>query len=485
MPPFKSKRTINGAALWKRTLLAGIIIIFSVATAVATTVLTEVNQSINIFKDNVIAIPALKEPGALDNVEPSGAQTILVLGSDHRFADSKTGANSDTMILVRLDPNKKVTAVLSIPRDLRVNIPGYGALKINAAYQLGGAKLTVKTIRSLMGIPINHVVNINFGGFTRVVDRLGCIYTDVDQRYYHSNANVPPTLQYSEINIKPGYQLLCGEQALTFVRYRHTDTDLVRAARQKLFLGEAREQIGKARIFNDRKTLLKIIATSTETDLTEKKDILSVLKLATLSAQNPIEGIAFAPVQDSQDSGTDLIVAPETLNQLRKRFFDATSSASASKPVQKNAKRSKPRAPDGNLSAKIPARMLARQLRMQVYYPALATRGAQYGDVRAYTIADRNNKKYQAYRMVVSISGANQYYGVQGTTWKNPPILDGPHGTRVVGSRRFNVYRDGSRVRLISWTTKQATYWISNTLLASLSSRQMYALAESLTRSRA
>ena len=92
--------------------------------------------------------------------KPGKPQTIMILGSDRRFADIKKNnpllkrsnpARSDTILLVRLDPDQEATAVLSIPRDLKVLIPGYGINKINAAYSLGGADLTAKTIKSLFG----------------------------------------------------------------------------------------------------------------------------------------------------------------------------------------------------------------------------------------------------------------------------------------------------------------------------------------------
>ncbi len=83
---------------------------------------------------------------------------------------------------------------------------------------------------------------MNFGGFQRAVNRLGCVYIDVDHRYYHSNAGLPPSAQYSEIDIKPGYQKLCGAKALDYVRYRHIDSDFVRSARQQDFLRQAKGQ---------------------------------------------------------------------------------------------------------------------------------------------------------------------------------------------------------------------------------------------------
>ena len=132
---------------------------------------------------------------------------------------------------------------MSIPRDLKVEIPGVGTDKFNAAYTYGGPKLTLQVVKELTGLPINHVVNVDFLGFVRAVDAIGCVYVDVDRRYYHSNEGLPPSEQYAEINIQPGYQLLCGKKALQYVRYRHTDTDIVRSARQQDFISDARQRV--------------------------------------------------------------------------------------------------------------------------------------------------------------------------------------------------------------------------------------------------
>src|SRR5256885_17158564 len=112
--------------------------------------------------------------GLVDYVPTGKPQTILLLGSDRRFVDikAKNPVRSDTIMLLRLDPSKGATAVMSIPRDLKVDIPGHGISKINEAYSDGGPALTVRTVRQLLGIPINHVVNVNFGGFRGIVNRL-------------------------------------------------------------------------------------------------------------------------------------------------------------------------------------------------------------------------------------------------------------------------------------------------------------------------
>ena len=91
-------------------------------------------------------------------------------------------------------------------------------------------------------------------------------------------------------------------------------------------------------------------------------------------------------------------------------------------------------------------------------------------------------KKHEAYRLVVSKGINGEYYGIQGMTWKDPPILDNPDGTRIAAGRKLKLYYDGRRLRLVAWRTRRAVYWVSNTLSQSLNNRQMLAIAESLTR---
>src|SRR5690349_16883927 len=170
----------------KRFALGALLITVLTAAATATATLLEIGEDVGIIKKGA-KIPGISS--VLDEVDAGEPQTIAILGSDRRWVDRnvKEAARSDTILLIRLDPSKDATAVMSIPRDLVVDIPGHGRDKINAAYSLGGPKLTVQTIRQLFGFSINHVVNVNFGGFREAVDRLGCVYVDIDRRYFNDN----------------------------------------------------------------------------------------------------------------------------------------------------------------------------------------------------------------------------------------------------------------------------------------------------------
>lgn len=481
----------------RRALLAALVVIASSATAVATAALLEFDTLVDAFNSESRG-PGF-DTGVLDKVDPGGPQTILLLGADKRWGgvNKADPVRSDTMMLVRLDPDRGATAVMSIPRDLKVKIPGYEKSKvpnkINVAMALGGPALAVRTVRSLLGIPITHVVTVNFRGFRRAVDRLGCIYSDVDRRYFNDNA--PPYgggANYAVIDVKAGYQRLCGQDALDYVRYRHFDNDVIRAARQQQFLTDAKNQIGVSDLFDDRKELLRIFGRYTQTDIRDGDAILRLMKLVVDSAQQPVQEVQFPG-----DIGPSYVtVTPKNLRLAVERFKNADGTARsgtgavARKQRKKAGRKAKARkqAPTGASLQVAPraaedvAIRLATRARFRVYYPRLAVPGASYlvDDSRSYDLFDRGRKRHKAYRIVVRTGRIGQYYGIQGTTWSAPPILDNPSGSRTSGKQKFDLYKDGGRLRLVAWRTPTARYWVSNTLLYSLSNAQMLAIARSM-----
>jgi len=471
----------------KRFALGAVMIVALSATAVSTGLLLEVHDSINIIERESTPIPGVSN--VLDDVPAGEPKTILVLGSDRRYGDGKDAPpRSDTIIVVRLDPDRGATAAMSIPRDLKVEIPGHGSNKVNAAYELGGPKLTVRTVRDLLGIEINHVINVNFGGFQRAVKRLGCVYVDVDRRYF--NANGGPG-GYATIDLKPGYQRLCGKDSLDFVRYRHEDNDFVRGARQQEFLRQAKDQIGLGKVFGDRKELLRIFGRYTQTDIAQRDDaaILQLIRLAYDSSKNPLTEVPF-PAEDAGDS--DLEISIEDLQKTVDRFIDvggSQPSQEADKPKPKVVKRRKGGLAPGlvvrkkqgedhvlNIALKLP--------RLPMYLPTAITARGGYDDdsPRAYSIRDRDGKLHKAYRIVLAQGDDGQYYGVQGTTWKAAPILDNPTDTVRMRRRTYMRFFDGRKIRMIAWRTPNAAYWVSNTLTRNLTNRQMMDIARSLQR---
>jgi len=192
----------------------------------------------------------------LDVSIPGHAAIALVLGYDQREGGAfTTSSRSDTVMLIRADPVSKTISVLSIPRDLGVPIycpdrSGSGmyatgeVTRINTAFADCGPAGTVDTVKMMTGLPINYLITVNFHGFKQIVDKLGGIWLDVDRRYYHVN-NGTAAENYSNIDLEPGYQLLNGTQALEWVRYRHTDDDYHRIARQQEFVEALKDQFAR------------------------------------------------------------------------------------------------------------------------------------------------------------------------------------------------------------------------------------------------
>ena len=156
---------------------------------------------------------------------------VLLLGVDER--EGEIGARADTVILMNVDNKHNRVALLSIPRDTKVNIPGRGTNKINDAYVFGGPELTAKTVSELVGIPVKNYVVANFDGFEGVVDALGGVTIDVERNMYHFDDIYPE----HTINLKKGEQLLDGHKALQYVRFRGDALgDISRTERQLNFL---------------------------------------------------------------------------------------------------------------------------------------------------------------------------------------------------------------------------------------------------------
>jgi LCP family protein required for cell wall assembly len=202
-----------------------------------------------------------------DAVSPKHAAIALVLGYDHRAGEGNLPSRSDTIMLLRADPTTKSISMLSFPRDLNVEIyckhhPLYQA-KINAAYAACGSKGTVETVEKLTGLPINYLITVNFRGFKEVVNKLGGVWLDVDRRYLNTHGG-SCSYCYATINIDPGYQRLTGGAALDYVRYRHTDSDLYRVARQQQFVQAMKEQLSSSFSFLRALRLVGVLTRNVE-----------------------------------------------------------------------------------------------------------------------------------------------------------------------------------------------------------------------------
>lgn len=169
---------------------------------------------------------------------------IVIIGADERENDR---GRSDTLIIAYLNKSLKKAALLSVPRDLKVDIPGRGRDKINAAYAFGGSELTIETVEDLIGEETDFYVKVNLEAFVKTVDTLGGVditvpdYEGEMTRGRHHGMHYDDNWGNLHINLEPGLQHLDGEQAMGFVRYRHSKyggaiNDLQRAENQQAFI---------------------------------------------------------------------------------------------------------------------------------------------------------------------------------------------------------------------------------------------------------
>lgn len=487
--------------LWAKFTLASFLIVGSTAGATTASMLLYVGDIADALSDNLVQRGV---EDILETIEPGAPQTIMIIGSDIRPDERKMGirfGRSDTTILLRLNPNKNAFSLLSIPRDLKVDIPGHGIAKFNDAYTLGGPKLTLRTVKELTGLEVNHLVNVNFAGFAKAVNAIGCVYVDVDRRYYHSNEGLAAADQYAEIDVRPGYQRLCGFKALDYARYRHTDNDIVRAARQQDFLREARHKVPPTKLFTDRKKLINIFTEYTTSDIDDPREMIDVLHLFIAARNAPVKEVHFQTTL-----GKSFVYAsPGQIEQAVSDFLGTKKTpgargrtAAPEEPVRpespKNGKAKKAKAKKVPKKGRGPADVVStgfgksfawyvrRQNRkIAIWYPGIVQTGSEFVQrPRVYTLKDpalRRSERF-SYKFVLR-TRHGEYYGLQGTKYEEAPILEAPHEERTFDNddRTYDLYYDGDRLRLVAWEDGDAVYWISNTLLQSLTEREMLEIA--------
>ncbi len=468
-----------------RGLAAFVVVVACAAGATATGALLQVRAVLKIINvHRAIHSAQIKLPA------PGKPETLLLVGVDHRYGQGSGPGLTDTMMLVRINDKSSTINTLSVPRDLAVNVPGYGVEKLNAAYTEGGPDLLIKTLRAdvFPTLQVNHLLLVDFASFSNLINAIGCVYAQVDHRYYnHSVGLLNPTTDYSSIDIEPGYQKMCGgsgsnlggaNTALAFVRFRHNDSDFVRQARQQDFLRWARQGFSTSKLFSERTQLLTDFANDVQMDagLHTTSGIITLFDLA-INANGgtmksfPFPYTGFVDVGGASDVSFSPTAAEQTYQQFLKPTLSAPSGGSSTTTTTtpppapgKHGRhhRSKPRVftPPAYMSLdSADGRSQAAQLGhpgLPVYYPAYVPQNFTYCfsltgncDIgyevqanpqayagaypRSYVIDGFGGKRYRSYVMTMVYSSGGyadtatgDYATVQGTTWPGAGHAAGP-----------------------------------------------------------
>jgi LCP family protein required for cell wall assembly len=243
-----------------------------------------------------------------DRPADTPGETYLLVGSDARDdltpaqrkelgTGSADGRRTDSIMLIHVPAGGGKSAIISIPRDSYVPIPGHGSNKINAAYSIGGPQLLVQTLEQVTDLRIDGYLEIGFGGFASVVNSLGgvdiCVPFNMKDKFAH-------------INLKKGCQTLDGKNALGFVRARHSDPrgDIGRAERQRQFLGAIMKGaatpstvLNPFRYWSFTHTAAEAVGVGRDTSMKDAANILLAMRGAsndsTLSLTVPLQDLAY------------------------------------------------------------------------------------------------------------------------------------------------------------------------------------------------
>lgn len=423
----------------------------------------------------------------IDEPSPS-AMNLLVIGSDRRSNDPSGGGRSDTLMVVHVDPDRNYLSVLSLPRDLRVDIPGHGKGKLNTAFGNGGPALAIKTIERTTGVDINHYLEVGFDAFTEMVDTLGGVYLDVDRRYLNDSFDFEP------IDLDPGYQLLNGADALDYVRFRHDrNLDFGRMERQQSFIMAVREQAMGWNLPFKLPGLISAFFRNVTTDLSANE----ILRLATwgirlggdhvraitLTGSTPtIGGSSYVVVSDARlAKAVSQLVNPPDAGPATGNVTGSSSSTTATETVDSTSTTvaTPGTIPDSELwrgvAAEVPFAVQAPS-----YLPSRYTWTSKMPEHQpVYNISVGGGTK-PAFRMLYALSSnKDQVMGITETSWLDAPAagkgLELTHDGTV-----FTVVRNYQKVERVWWKADGVLYWVSNTLSHMLSQDEMVKIAESM-----
>lgn len=272
--------------------------------------------SLNLYNPSIV-------PKELRIMSLSKKQNILVLGCDEIFVESTDKGKklwkgrSDTILIVNCNPIKNTLNILSVPRDTKIRVPRFGLQKMNFLNSIAGPIFTKRALEKMLKIEIDHYVIVNVKGLNEIIDEIGGVTIDVPQRMQYRDYSA-----MLNIDLNPGKQVLNGEQAIGFVRFRHDVLgDIGRIQRQQAFIRAGINKLWDPVTFTKIPQLTSIYKKTVLTDM-KTKDIIRIanfIRNVSKSKQN----IAMLPGEFGSESGVSYWVADqsETRKIVKRLFF--------------------------------------------------------------------------------------------------------------------------------------------------------------------
>jgi LCP family protein required for cell wall assembly len=458
----------------------------------------KVGAANNRIDPEVERVLASKPSTTLVPIEESeDAQNIILLGSDTRGDTVNSSGRSDTIMVIHVDPTLDFASILSIPRDLYVDIPGHGKNRINAAYAYGGPELTITTVENVLGVDITQYIEVGFTAFKGIVDSLGGVYVDVDRRYKDEKPR--------PIDLDPGYQLLSGDDALLFARYRFdSNSDFGRMTRQQRVIAAIREQAMGWNLPLKLPGLVSAALESVATNLSAN-DILRLAhwlvkldgdhirqQVITARGQN-VNGMAVLVADQAalKNAVTKLLTSPGT-----DAGEGATTSASIAKapdnPDQVSDDSGQAVVASVTTSTTEQAQLADREMwktaQESVPFALEAPRYLPEGFDYAYKMPaaegayqiDPGGDSKPAVRVLYQYKARDLYLGVTATTWTDAPVAS-KGGEVERGGVKYTIVGTSGKVDRIWWKKDGVLYFISNTLMYTVSKEDLLKMATSMT----
>ena len=444
----------------------------------------------------------LRENEASENNEassPAESMDILLLGSDTR-EDTRDGSRSDVVMLVHVDRENDYLSMLSLPRDLHVEVEGYGSRKLNYAYAVGGAGLLMKTVQQNLGVYIDHFVEVDFKAFMDITDSLGGVYLEIDRPY--TKIDVSPEFdRTTEGTLDPGYQLMDGLHALGYVRFRYdANADFGRMARQQRFISALRQQAMGWNLGLKLPGLVGGFLDNASTDLGTNQ-LIGLAKWGIGMDSAHIRQVVLRGITKMSGGVTFVFCSEKQIKDAVSELLTPTTGAAsagttttlAGSSTTTTSEPSEPAVSSGKIQNAASWVSVAKRVSFAVRAPTYIARdfkvyprGSKFayvydiqvggGKYPALVMLYRNTKTGGAGKVKLQ----EEYINITETTWLDAPVASPGHQVTKNGTV-FTIVSNAGKVERIWWKSDGVLYWVSNSLSAVASESELLAMARSMT----